>query len=266
MIAYLGATLVRLERQFHVMAKALDAPQQQGQFGWFRYKDHTDTLLCFLKGVKMISTLNAALVLLQRGYVQEVNVLCRVADDCASDIIYMIKPEADRALVEKQVRFMKDFFQEEFADPTNVLGSRQKREGGTRQSVFAAFGRATDEQEILNRSDAQNMLTVTHGAMSGYVHGAYPHIMDLYGGLPPHFHISGMSGTPREREGFNQLVTHLYRAIMASAFISMKLGLTNVEKELREQLAEFETTLDCRPTDDPETLVRKEKEKKPPSR
>lgn len=33
-----------------------------------------------------------------------------------------------------------------------------------------------------------------------YVHGKYPEIMDLDGGKPGHFHLRGMSGTPKDAE------------------------------------------------------------------
>jgi hypothetical protein len=40
---------------------------------------------------------------------------------------------------------------------------------------------------------------------SGFVHGASPHIMEMYGGDPPHFHTKGMLGTPRIEEHADDL-------------------------------------------------------------
>ena len=47
----------------------------------------------------------------------------------------------------------------------------------------------------LNPSDAQSAMSTLHKAYSGYVHGAYPHIMELYGGNPARFHMAGMRDT-----------------------------------------------------------------------
>jgi hypothetical protein len=37
------------------------------------------------------------------------------------------------------------------------------------------------------------------------VHGKYPETMDLYGGAPGRFHLSGMRGTPKDLENLQML-------------------------------------------------------------
>ena len=44
-------------------------------------KDRTNGLACYLKAVKVCSTLNGALVLLDSGHVQEAHALGRIAQD-----------------------------------------------------------------------------------------------------------------------------------------------------------------------------------------
>lgn len=99
----------------------------------------------------------------------------------------------------------------------------------------------------LNPSDAQELLRTTHQAFSGYVHGAYPHIMEMCGGNPPRFHVSGMLGTPRIDEWRGQLVGYVQRLIIVSVFIARKLGVTNLEAPLRALLEEFEKTTGTEP-------------------
>jgi hypothetical protein len=86
--SYFDSVLKRLGLQYHTMAGTVGAPKlvASGAITAFRYEEQSDTLLCFLKGIKLVSTLNAANVLLTSGYVQEIGVLCRVADDCCHDI------------------------------------------------------------------------------------------------------------------------------------------------------------------------------------
>ena len=50
-------------------------------------------------------------------------------------------------------------------------------------------------------------------AYSGYVHAASPQIMELYGGNPPHFHMSGMLGTPVEQAHRQDFCNYVYRSI-----------------------------------------------------
>jgi len=262
---YLQSVLARLEQEYSFMADAFDPPVMvtQGSASWFRYRKQSDSLLCFLKGVKLVSTLNAALVLLRHGYVQEVGALGRMADDFFNEIMFFIQTADGPAPTRDHERFFTEFFQEEFEDPDDPLGSSKNRDNVPRRKIFAAFGQLAKEH--LNPSDAQNTLTTIHRTFSGYVHGAYPHIMELFGNQPSRFHMTGMLGTTRISEWRQQFVIYLYRAIMASVFVSRKLGLQNVEQNILALLVEFETKLDIRPNETAEEIIRKVKKSRPTS-
>ena len=83
--------------------------------------------------------------------------------------------------------------------------------------------------------------------------------MELYGGNPGHFHLNGMSDTPRETEWIRQLVTQIYRAIMSSELVARKLGHADAEKAIRSLLLNFEAQMGCKENEDPETLMQKAK-------
>jgi hypothetical protein len=244
------------------MAVVFEPPVRvrSGSVFWFRHKGRTDSLLCFLKGVKVVSTLNGALLLLRHGYAQEVNALCRIADDLANEILFVMEQTVDGKPSKDQELFVTDFFQEEFANVDDLLGSRQKRTNIPRRKIHAAFGRIGKEN--LNPSDAQETVETIHQVLSGYVHGAYPQIMELYWGMPPQFHMTGMAGTPREAEATHQMITYVYRAIMVCELIARKLGVEIIRASIRDLLTEFESKLHCKPMDDAEALVRKQKNKK----
>lgn len=259
-LEYLADVLRRLERQYHTMGQSIPVPILVAQHGipFFRHEQHTDTLLCFLKGVKLTSTLNAALLLFRHGYAQELGALARIADDLFNDILFMLKSLDGKNPSKDQLRFFEEFFQEEFENPLNVIAGSKKRDIVSRRKLHATFGHLA--KKSLNPSDAQTMMSTIHAALSGYVHGAYPHIMELYGGNPPRYHMSGLLGTPRIAEWNGQLVTYVYRGIMVSGLVAIKLGLKDSESVLRALLEEFETTLDCKVDTDVEAQVRAMKE------
>jgi hypothetical protein len=259
-LEYLTDALRRLEQEYLTMGRSVPAPVPVMHHGipFFRHKKQTDILLCFLKGVKLTSTLNAALLLFRHGYAQELGALARIADDLLNDILFMLKPLDGGKPSKDQLRFFEEFFQEEFENPMNVLAGAQKRDIVSRRKLHATFGHLA--KESFNPSDAQNMMSTIHAALSGYVHGAYPHIMELYGGNPPHFHMSGLPGTPRIAEWDRQLITYAYRGIMVSGLVARKLGLTDSENALRVLMEEFEATLDCKADADVEAQVRAMKE------
>lgn len=55
----------------------------------FRHKNQNDLLLSQLKCVRAVSSLNACIVLLDHGYVQEIGTLCRCIDDFYQDVLFL---------------------------------------------------------------------------------------------------------------------------------------------------------------------------------
>jgi hypothetical protein len=261
LVNYLESVLKRLEGYYHELGRALPAPLRTkiGSGMYFRHPQLSDSLLVYLKGVKLISTLNAALVLFRHGYTQEIGALCRMADDYCYEIMFLLNPLGGDGPSKDQVRMFESFFQEEFENPDNPLASPQDRETVPRRKINAAFGKIVSDE--LNPHDAQNVLATIHKTFSGYVHGAYPHIMEMYGGMPPRFHMDGMLGTPRVPEWERQLVTYVYRAIMSAELTSRKLAQSEAEKSIRSLLVEYEITLNCKPQEKAETTVQREKKR-----
>jgi hypothetical protein len=259
---YLAKVLGDLERQYRALSSTFPAPKMVdlGALVAPRYAKQSDPLLCFLKGVKLISTLNGALALMRAGYAQEMNVLIRVADDCCADILFMLLPRDGQQPDTQQEKFFSDFFQEEFSDHTDVLGSRQKRDMVSRKQIHSSFAQLA--KDFVNPSDVQTASGVIHGVFSGYVHGAYPQIMELYGDAG--FYMSGMAGTIRQQEAAEYLTTQMHRAIMMSELVAKKLGGLDVASATRQVLDEFEQVLGRTSSGDPAEMMRKAKKKTQP--
>jgi hypothetical protein len=228
-----------------------------GGYEAWRYQNLSDSLACFLKGVKIVSTLNASLVLLRHGYTQEIGVLCRMIEDYCNEIFFLLLPQDGENFTKEQIQFLEDFFKEEFDKPTNPLGSTQKRINVPIRKIHATFGKLAKTE--LNPSDAQELLRTTHQAFSGYVHGAYPHIMEMFGSVHPH--LKGMLGTPRVDEWRGQLIGYVYKALMVSVFVVRKQGLNDTETKARALLEKFETDTGCKSAKSAAELVKAIKDK-----
>ena len=76
-------------------------------------------------------------------------------------------------------------------------------------------------------------------AYSGYVHGASPHIMEMYRGNPPRFHVSGMLGTPRFAVHKNDLWNYFYRGICGFAVAAKAFGDEVLFSSIQHYLDEF---------------------------
>lgn len=241
---YLEDTLSDLGALYHEMANQIQTPifVDVGGYKAWRYQVLSESLACFLKGVKVVSSLNASMVLLRTGYTQEIGALCRMIDDYCNEIVFLLIPQDSENFSNEQIQFLNDFFQEELDKPMNPLGSTQKRVNVPVRKIHATFGKIAKSE--INPSDTQELLRTIHRAFSGYIHGAYPHIMEMFGGTEPH--LNGMLGTPRVDEWRGQLIGYVYRALVASVFVARKLSLNDIEAKARRLLEKFETDTGCK--------------------
>jgi hypothetical protein len=102
-----------------------------------------------------------------------------MVDDFCNEIFFLLKPQSeDGSFSADQILFLESFFQEELDQPGDPLASKQKRATVPVRKIHATFAKLASTE--LNSSDAQELLRTTQQAFSGYVHGAYPHIMEMY--------------------------------------------------------------------------------------
>jgi hypothetical protein len=208
----------------------------------FRYSENTAYHVAFLKAVRMVSGLNASLNLLSGGYYLEIMVVLRTVDDFFSDILFILENVELNTLSDVQKQFMEDFFQEEFVNPNNPLENTKRRSTVPRRKIWASVARQIGQ--YANPSDAQKILQVTNDAFSGYVHGAYPQIMELCGGKPPRFHMNGVVASPRIEACFKQISFYLHRTIMATGILTKSLGLGGLSDRANEIRDYFESETD----------------------
>jgi hypothetical protein len=177
-----------------------------------RHLEQDDLLLSFMKLIKIASHNNAAMVLIRAGYVHEVYALCRMIDEAGEDIHFMQQPHGDDGKPTKQqYTFINEFFQEEFSGQ-DLVESHNSRDRVPRQKVRAANARLGADVVKLDPSTEVKITGVLSATFSGFVHGAYVHLMELFNGH--YFHTRGMLGTPRMQECLANQVNHVFRSLL----------------------------------------------------
>jgi hypothetical protein len=198
----------------------------------FRHRRRTLDLLWCIKAVRIASANNAALVLIRSGYILESYALCRMIDETSEDIWFMSALRGEAGQPDKlQTRFMTEFFQEEFEDPDDPL-STTSRDRIQRKQIRAAISRLPGNPLDPSTHDAVGRSL--YQAFSGFIHGAYVHVMHLFGGLPPHFHTRGMLRTPRMDECLKNQASYVSRSLMAIELVATLRG----DAETRERAFE----------------------------
>lgn len=237
---YLEA-LQNMEDSLRAFEKRVPPPQLVSLGGQqaFRYTEKTIQQAIVQKLARVVSGLHAARVLLAQGYVQELGALQRMLDEFQEDITFLCLAVIYNDLTELHVRYLVAFYQEEFDKPDDPVASRQERPMIRRKRIHAYI--AKSEAAVLEPSRGIQLSKTVSKAYSGFVHGASPHIMEMYGGEPAKFHVQGMVGTPRHEEHERDIWNYLYRGIIAFGFAAKAFGGDDVFKSIQEYLCHFES-------------------------
>jgi hypothetical protein len=188
----------------------------------FRYKEQTVNQAIVLKLARVVSGLHALRLLMERGFIQEQASLQRIQDELNEDISFL-SLAASQGATDLHKEFLSAFWEEEF-DKESALESTQKRPMIKRQKIRAFLARAFEDGPGTDQSTTLELGRTLSKSYSGYVHGAAPQIMDMYGGNPMHFHVRGLRGTPMQEEHRQDLWNYFFRSILACAAAEAAFG------------------------------------------
>lgn len=217
-------TLGNMEATLRALEKRVPLPQRKAFDDGFvyRYVERSIHQALIQKLARVISGLHAARILLKHGFVQEQAALQRMLDELYEDITFLAYAVIFNDLTELHRKYLEAFYEEEFDKPDDPMGSTQKRLMVPRKKIRAYLARM--EGPDLDPSRGVELSRTLSKTYSGFVHGASPQIMDMYGGNPPKYHVSGMLGTPRIEEYREDLWNYFYRGIIAFGFVAKAFG------------------------------------------
>ena len=214
-------TLKVLEASFAALEGQVEKPRKvlfKHSFR-FRYEQKSIHQALVQKLARTVSTLHAARILLLNGFVQEQGALQRMLDEFEEDILFLANGVMSGQLTDLHEKYLSYFYEEEFEDPDNPAISPHDRAMVPRKKIRAYIAQMEDWS--LDSSRSVKSAKALSKAYSGYVHGASPHIMEMYGGNPPRFHISGMLQTPRIEAHRKDLWNYFYRGMLSFILVAM---------------------------------------------
>ena len=245
---YLQAEAVEaMSRAFRQMEADIVSPQpvSHRESFVFRYVNKGIHEALIQKLARYISGLNAIVVLLNTGYVQEAGVLFRTLDEIQEDIFFLASAGTNEARTARHTQYLEAFYsdaalsssKDSLGIPKPNLVPRKK----IRAHTMNALGKGVNVSKALAAGESLGTI------YSGYVHAASENIMDMYGGDPPHFHIQGMRGTPRVTEGVRDAENYVYRGLIATITVAKAFGDATLVKVLYDFLAKYESANSHKP-------------------
>ncbi|MEJ1362436.1 MAG: hypothetical protein RPU43_11985 [Candidatus Sedimenticola sp. (ex Thyasira tokunagai)] len=221
----------------------------------YREKHQCLELAIVQKLARYISGLNASLLLLEKGYTQELGAIFRTLDEFQEDIGFLALPiTCNEEISELHKKYLEQFFQEEFDNQNNAILSTQKRAPIPRKKIWAAIGNSG--QTGLNPHDHREVTRTISQAYSGYVHGASCHICEMVAINPTHYFLSGMAGTPRQQGFVYNYWDYAYRGLISVVIAAKALGDATVVEKGVKFIEYFESATDDTGSGDAEKLMR----------
>ncbi len=234
-LSALQLRLKPLERFVEVFAAQLNPPlfyhSGQAHFG-FRFAKPDRRHFCLLKSVRAVSALNAAALLAQYGYCQEIAVLIRTSIECTTHIKYVLSDCDDASDKNAELeKYISDYFADFARNAPSDFKRTKLPQGAVHRVIGDELKQSNLEHDFENRFtgvDPAKLFSNVYLTYSNYVHARYPEVMDMYGGDPGHFHLSGMGGTPKDRENLEILDVFVEDVSLALKLISIKLNMQNL--------------------------------------
>jgi hypothetical protein len=202
----------------------------------FRHVEKTIHQAIVQKLARLVSSLYAARLLMEAGFVQEQASLQRVLDEITEDISFLSFSVVYGKSTELHKAYLDYFFQEEF-DPNDAVASSTNRPTVQRKKIRAYIDRVVSGPK--GSSKQLDATRTVSKAYSGYIHAASPQIMDMYGGHPPRFQVRGMLDTSLHNEHRADLWNYFYRGIVAFAVASKAFGDEKLFSSIRKFAESF---------------------------
>ena len=222
--------IVPLERLVAACAASLSPPifyhSGQEHYG-YRYGKPGAEHFCLLKAVRTVSALNAMVVLARGGFVQEIGVLVRTMVECTTHIEFVLDAlDGNDVLAPDVDKYVQDFFADFARNSSADFKRAQVRQGVVHQRLGETLDNISRQAgDDSRRAPAERMYSNVYLTYSNYIHAKYPEIMDLYGGVPGHFHLDGMRGTPKDDENLRIIDAFIDTAAIALKLMVGKLRL-----------------------------------------
>ena len=227
-------TLTFLEQVVDILATKVPQPKlvMIEKIYVFRYEEKTVHQAIVQKLARMVSTLAAARLLLNQGFLQEQASLQRILDEIVEDISFLafgiLQGDHERELHRK---YLDNFYQEEF-DAETAIKSSQKRRMIPRKRIQAYMARTSFSS--FDPSSGQELLRTLSKFYSGYIHAASPQLMEMYGGEPKRFHMRSMKGIHNYDDYKRDLWNYFFRGACICTLSAKAFGMEELFEECHE--------------------------------
>jgi hypothetical protein len=232
-------SLALMEDTLHKLAATLDPPQRVELHGGrpaSRYTKRGVEQAIIPKMARIVSTTRAAILLLEASYFNEFKALKRMVEEAVEDVMFLARG-LELGLREVHQKFLDSFYAEYWKDGAHpevpdVIDRPpfQRHEIRKYMDELSIGGPAFPGDVKVSR-----LMKMSYQVDSGYVHGNCSQLMELYGGNPPRYHVSGVPHPTEMLGAALSLKYSLAMALTTFATTARAFGDTALTARLYEQ-------------------------------
>lgn len=232
-ITYLRKCIALLEEAVVLFNKRIHQPNWDGRH--FRYKDPNPYTFLVLKMARMVTGFYSALLLTQKGLFEDAGAVHRVIIECSHDIDFVMEGLTQDPFPEDKQKLVDNFFQNDNLTPEQMLSTMRKQPTIPRKKIYPTVGRFLSPE---NPDRPQRIVKVIEELFSGYVHAAYPHVMEMYEGKGKEFQMRGIEALIPE--WIKQLALRIHPALNQFSLFAKPLSLAKLADDLVAARKELE--------------------------
>ena len=188
----------------------------------YRFQEKSNDQAIIQKLALAQSSLRAAKLLLENGFLIEQAILHRVNEEANEDILFLAFAVTNKEQTDLHEKFLAAFWEEEIDKSGDAIKSKQKRPMVSRKKIRAYIANNCGDSDPSTHIEL--MRTIAK-AYSGFVHGASPQLMDLCEGIPPKFKTNGMLDSPKIEDYIDDWRNYAYRTFHSHMFVAKIFGL-----------------------------------------
>lgn len=195
----------------------------------YQFPEQTIQNAILLKTARFVSGLHAGNLLLKHGFVQELGTLQRTLDDFETDAMFLALACIYDDLTPLHQVYLDWFWAEDPSQRDFVLNQKKKPEPPRKKQILSYIARRTnggipDHTEIATGKYVLDFY-------SGYVHGAGPHLMDMYDPSTRRLSVAGTKFSPLLAAHQYDFENYVFRGVVLMAVAAEALGESNLHKE-----------------------------------
>lgn len=226
-----------MEMAFRKLEASVPRPVKvlTGESFVFRYKEQSIEQAIVQKLARVISGLRAADVLHAYGFFQEQGAVYRTLDEINEDVMFLAMGITHGPPTPTHERYLKAFYQDQVPEGWTPGMPVKGPDTPPRREVRKVIKRLGFPQG--------NFMEQVGKTYSGYVHAASQNVMDMYGGTPPRFHLSGMRGTPLEADHAEDSWNYVFRGFLVFMTAAKAFGDMALVHQLQPVLADLDNLM-----------------------